>query len=489
MRKTRYIQESTFLLALLPALVVSAGLPLHNRKAQLKTPCDASHYAAAVADNAVSAFEQALGRAQDATVAANKLHLLASKLAGAQKAATTILAAAAGAAAAEAIQKIAAATPNFAKGFAALNEIKGGQIIVDEMLKSKIEDIATVAAASSTAGGTLLKIKPKLQPTANKACHDAQGKPVKTDDKPVEDTGDLTLTLFSLKAETPGTTTGQQLTLCCHASAAQQLAAPGCTDTRDNLGIKGGSFVVQQELSTTRTTAGAAISYSAIASEDTVPNGDTLSAQLTEIVKLENAVQALQNVHESAETKSLASKSDIKEAVARALAGETASYADTKIQKQVDGFLEAVFGKDASTVTGVIVKELKDLIPPKAAFSGAGNTKLEEITDPNQIADATTYYTVRSYIADQEEKNKSSTSPSCTTKTEKAKEPAKTTDECKKHTTNDACKKEKGCDFDEKKDPKCFPAVETEKKDEKSFSSNLRVSVPQVFAAFAALLF
>nr|AGH61103.1 variant surface glycoprotein 545 [Trypanosoma brucei]8Q0E_A Chain A, Variant surface glycoprotein 545 [Trypanosoma brucei brucei]8Q0E_B Chain B, Variant surface glycoprotein 545 [Trypanosoma brucei brucei] len=489
MRKTRYIQEGTVSLALLPALVVSAGIPLHNRKAQINTPCDASHYAAAVADNAVSAFEQALGRAQDATVAANKLHLLASKLAGAQKAATTILAAAAGAAAADAIQKIAAATPNFAKGFAALNEIKGGQIIVDEMLKSKIEDAATVAAASSTSGATIVKIKPKLQPATKRACHDEQGKPTKTQDKAVEVAGDITLTLFSLKAETPGTTTDQKLTLCGHGSPSQDPATASCQNSQANLGIKGGSFIVKHQMQTTRTTTGATASYSAIASEDTVPNGDTITAQLTEIAKLENAVQALQNVHESAEAKSLAGKSDIKEVVARALAGETASYADTKIQKQVDGFLEAVFGKDASTVTGVIVKELKDLIPPKVAFSGAGNTKLEEITDPNQIADATTYYTVRSYIADQEEKNKSSTSPSCTTKTEKAKEPAKTTDECKKHTTNDACKKEKGCDFDEKKDPKCFPKVETEKKDEKSFSSNLRVSVPQVFAAFAALLF
>ncbi|RHW71768.1 variant surface glycoprotein [Trypanosoma brucei equiperdum] len=481
MRQTRYIQVGAFLLALLPALVVSAGIPLHNRKAQLKTPCDASHYATAVGDSAISAFTAALGRAQEASLAANKLHLLASKLTGPHKTVAAILAALTGAAATDAIGKIAAAAPNFARGFAALNEIKGGQMIVAEMLKSKIEDVATVGAASSTAGGTLLKIKPKLQPTPTKACHDDQGKPTKTEDKAAEDTGDVTLTLFSLKAETPGNTHNAKLTLCGHASAGQDPSTTACQDSRDNLRIKGGGFVVKKEITTTSTAAGGTISYSALTERDTVPNGATLTAQLAGVAKLEDAVLALQNVHESGETRALASGSNIKEAVARALAGEAASYADTKIQKQVDGFLEAVFGKDASTVTGVIVKDLKDLIPPKAAFSGAGNTKLKEINDPNQIADTTTYYTVRSYIADQEEKNKNQASPSCPTNAYKTKEPPKTADECKKHTTNEACKKEKGCDFDEKKDPKCFPAVETEKKDEKLFPGNLRVSVSQVF--------
>nr|APD74877.1 variant surface glycoprotein 1125.4357 [Trypanosoma brucei] len=82
-----------------------------------------------------------------------------------------------------------------------------------------------------------------------------------------------------------------------------------------------------------------------------------------------------------------------------------------------------------------------------------------------------------------EVKTKNQASPSCPTKTEKAEEPKKTADECKKHTTEKPCKDEKGCDFDEKKDPKCFPKAETDKKDEKSFSSNMRVSVLQVFAA------
>nr|APD73170.1 variant surface glycoprotein 1125.369 [Trypanosoma brucei] len=78
---------------------------------------------------------------------------------------------------------------------------------------------------------------------------------------------------------------------------------------------------------------------------------------------------------------------------------------------------------------------------------------------------------------------KNQASPSCPTKTEKAEEPKKTPHECKKHKTAEDCKKETGCDFDEKKDPKCFPKAETDKKDEKSFSSNMRVSVLQVFAA------
>nr|AGH59864.1 variant surface glycoprotein 659 [Trypanosoma brucei] len=84
---------------------------------------------------------------------------------------------------------------------------------------------------------------------------------------------------------------------------------------------------------------------------------------------------------------------------------------------------------------------------------------------------------------------KNQASPSCPTKTERAEEPKKTADECKKHTTEKPCKDEKGCDFDEKKDPKCFPKAETDKKDEKSFSRNMRVSVLQVFAALVLAAF
>ncbi|RHW71918.1 variant surface glycoprotein [Trypanosoma brucei equiperdum] len=483
MRQTRYIQVGAFLLALLPALVVSAGIPLHNRKAQLKTPCDASHYATAVGDSAISAFTAALGRAQEASLAANKLHLLASKLTGPHKTVAAILAALTGAAATDAIGKIAAAAPNFARGFAALNEIKGGQMIVAEMLKSKIEDVATVGAASSTAGGTLLKIKPKLQPTPTKACHDDQGKPTKTEDKAAEDTGDVTLTLFSLKAETPGNTHNAKLTLCGHASAGQDPSTTACQDSRDNLRIKGGGFVVKKEITTTSTAAGGTISYSALTERDTVPNGATLTAQLAGVAKLEDAVQNLEKITTTAEAKTLEESGSLKKSLAKALAGDTASYADSKTKKQVDAFLTTVFGKDASTVTGVTVKELKDLKPPKTTFSGAGDTTLEEMSDHNQIADATTYYTVRSYIADQEEKNKNQASPSCPTNAYKTKEPPKTADECKKHTTEKPCKDEKGCEFDEKKPDgeRCFPKAETDKRNEKLFPGNLRVSVSQVF--------
>nr|AGH60472.1 variant surface glycoprotein 1548 [Trypanosoma brucei] len=365
MRKTRYIQGGTFLLALPPVLVASAGIPLHNRKAQINTPCDASHYGAAVGSNAMSAFTAALGRAKKASLAASKLHLLASKLTGGQKAAATILAAATGSKATETIGKIAATTTNFVQGFAALNEIKGGQVVVAEMLKSKIEDFPTVPAASSTSGASIVKIKPKLQPATKRACRDAQDKPTKTQDKAVEDTADVTLTLFSLKAETPGNTHNEKLTLCGHASAGQDPSTTACQDSRDNLGIKGGGFVVKKEITTTSTAAGGTISYSALTERDTVPNGATLTAQLAGVAKLEDTVQNLEKITTRAEAKTLEESGSLKKSLAKAVAGDTASYADSKTKKQVDAFLTTVFSKDASTVTGVIVKELKDLTTPE----------------------------------------------------------------------------------------------------------------------------
>nr|AGH61164.1 variant surface glycoprotein 606 [Trypanosoma brucei] len=93
-------------------------------------------------------------------------------------------------------------------------------------------------------------------------------------------------------------------------------------------------------------------------------------------------------------------------------------------------------------------------------------------------------------VKESKSKQQAAAPVTATTGSEKETE-TKKENECKKHTTSEACKKEKGCDFDEKKPEgeRCFPKVDNDKKDEKSFSRNLRVSVSQVFAAFAALLF
>nr|AGH61142.1 variant surface glycoprotein 584 [Trypanosoma brucei] len=483
MQQRRGAQIEAFLIALLPALAAASSINLHNRKAQLITPCDTSHYAVEMGKQVTTALRTALTRAKEATQTACKLHLLTAALAPTERLAAAILAGSAAAVALEAVAAIEAASEDFSEGLSALAELGGTQLVVAEMLKSKIEDAATIGRASATSTPDILKIKPKIVPATKKACHTDQDAPTKTPNGSEEAAGNIRLKIFSLKAETPGTTHNGKLTLCGHGSAGQNPGTSGvtCTNDQTNLGIKGGNFVVQHELSSERTEANTKISYGAVTSADTIPNGATLTKQLQGIAKLENAVSALQKVTTMPTTQELAKGQEIKDAVARALGGEKASYTDKKIQKQVDELLTAVFGKDESTVTGVIVKGLNKLKPPKAAFNGAGSTTLEQITEPNQIADATTYYIVRSYINGGEQKKKNQENPSCPTKTEKAEEPPKTVDECKKHKTSEDCKKETGCDFDEKKDPKCFPKVEAEKEDEKSFSSNLRVSVTQVF--------
>nr|AGH61148.1 variant surface glycoprotein 590 [Trypanosoma brucei] len=483
MQQRRGAKIEAFLIALPPALAAASSINLHNRKAQLITPCDTSHYAVEMGKQVTTALRTALIRAKEATQTACKLHLLAAALALAERIAANILAGSAAAVALEAVAAIEAASEDFSEGLSALAELAGTQIVVAEMLKSKIEDVATVTTASTTSAPDILKIKPKIVPATKKACHTDQDAPTKTPNGSEEATGNIRLKIFSLKAETPGTTHNGKLTLCGHGSAGQNPGTSGvtCTNDQTNLGIKGGNFVVQHELSSERTEANTKISYGAVTSADTIPNGATLTKQLQGIAKLENAVSALQKVTTMPTTQELAKGQEIKDAVARALGGEKASYTDKKNQKQVDAFLKELFGEKAENVKTTIEKDLKELKPPKSAVGGSGDKKLETINAPQELADAQIYYTVRRFIDEQEGKKKNQENPSCPTKTEKAEEPPKTVDECKKHKTSEACKKETGCEFDEKKDPKCFPKVEAEKEDEKSFSSNLKVSVTQVF--------
>nr|APD72621.1 variant surface glycoprotein 1125.80 [Trypanosoma brucei] len=91
-------------------------------------------------------------------------------------------------------------------------------------------------------------------------------------------------------------------------------------------------------------------------------------------------------------------------------------------------------------------------------------------------------------VKETKQKHQAAAPVTTTTGSEKETE-TKKEDECKKHKTSKDCTKEKGCDFDEKKDPKCFPKDESERRDEKSFSSNLRVSVSQIFAALVLAAF
>nr|APD72575.1 variant surface glycoprotein 1125.22 [Trypanosoma brucei] len=129
-------------------------------------------------------------------------------------------------------------------------------------------------------------------------------------------------------------------------------------------------------------------------------------------------------------------------------------------------------------------EEVKKVPLPATVLGEKTNGKLESVTTITAAAKL-----ILQKIVDENKKPVASKETDNEAKPIKEDKASKTPDECKKHTTSEDCKKEAGCEFDEKKEPKCFQKAETDKKDEKSFSTNLRVSVLQVFAALVLAAF
>nr|AGH59865.1 variant surface glycoprotein 670 [Trypanosoma brucei] len=129
-------------------------------------------------------------------------------------------------------------------------------------------------------------------------------------------------------------------------------------------------------------------------------------------------------------------------------------------------------------------EEVKKAPLPATVLGEKTNGKLESVTTITAAAKL-----ILQKIIDENKKPVASKETDNEAKPIKEDKASKTPDECKKHTTKKPRKDETGCDFDNKKDPKCFPKAETDKKDEKSFSRNLRVYFYKVFVALIFILF
>nr|AGH59908.1 variant surface glycoprotein 735 [Trypanosoma brucei] len=159
-------------------------------------------------------------------------------------------------------------------------------------------------------------------------------------------------------------------------------------------------------------------------------------------------------------------------AVGSIYANLTREKATGDAQDTVNSLITNNFGKPENFKTK-IWDEIEKL---KVPTTGLGEKKEMTLKDVDDIGLATQIMV--QHITDSLQKltSQAEKQPDTTeAKPGKASEPIKSADECKKHTTEKPCKDEKGCDFDEKKDPKCFPKVLTDKKAEKSYFSNLGV--------------
>nr|APD73844.1 variant surface glycoprotein 1125.1690 [Trypanosoma brucei] len=474
------------LLLLLVAGAALQATALHIDKAQVTTPCDAAAYLRHISKEASLRLRDSLGRAKAATEKAAQVKALGASKQATERAAATIIATELERQAHAALQTVLTNLEAITNGIAAAGRLSGGQELLEELKGTEIKDYNKKTAAEAVTDGQALKAEPQIKPAQHGSCKNEDGSRAKVQKTGAASTGTKTsITLLTVKAAAVGTNPGQALTLCGHASTGAITDTSSCTSTNTvNLGLKGGQIFTTTPAAATRANSDTGTNYKITIPTDQVPSQKTVDPDLADIKELEDAIRSIDTITVQLDLEQIANSAALKNTAAKAIGGESASYSDSAIQPRIDSLLKEIFGDKAANVKTNLVQGLDDTKPPKAATGGSGEQKLAEIKDPKALVDAQIYYTVRRFIDGQEEKKKNQATPSCSSKADKPAEPSKTADECKKHTTSEACK-EGGCEFDDKKEPKCFPKVETDKKDEKYFLKNLKVSVLQAFSAIA----
>ncbi|RHW70047.1 hypothetical protein DPX39_090109500 [Trypanosoma brucei equiperdum] len=454
-------------------------------------PCTVATQARALAGQLATTIKAAAVSGAEAVTKAAQMRIMATNGDPAMSAALRTRAAAATRYAAQITSEIAATAEKITGGIAAVEQVAATSEAISFLSVLALSDINPKEAGSHTGTGAK-KLSFTLK-NDHGACY--------TDDtnrqaaregtaKGAEDTDQISIA--SVKITTAASQGGDPLSVCATAGGGTITAGATCQTTGTNVGIKGGTPLVATTVTTRRTSSAGVLKYdTANLAGNTFPTQTELERTLKAIAAGLDAARQLQQKTRPQSWLSIEGFTPENTAVAKILKGEEAKPDAIDTKPLVDSINQQLYGKDNSKLKDKLENGPKHFKPGKAAIDDA-DAKLDSINAPDVLYKAEVFYTLKNYIEEeQEQKKKNQENPSCPTKTEKATEPAKKEDECKKHTTSEDCKKEKGCDFDDKKHEgeRCFPKVETDKKNEKSFSSNLRVSVAQVCAAFIFAVF
>nr|APD74860.1 variant surface glycoprotein 1125.4340 [Trypanosoma brucei] len=475
--------------AVLAATITATSAAIHDNIHKVDSPCAAADYLLGIAGRAQNKLAQQLAAGAEYFRLAQRIKIAAAAKPSPNQLAAQLSTAALEKKATEALSAANGAYSAIINGISAASQLAGTQNLLFELAKLNLPNIQSATDTTFT-GQTGKALTPTLEPTGTGECTTGIDKRADKQTRADPDPSKAEITVYTMQAKPASAALGGELSICAASNTA--AATPGnCKDgsaSNDNLQFIGGKLLELKANKLTRKRS----SNDEYASEGQyhgkLPSEKTIRNLLKKIKAMENAAATLTQTSAITDLKLISEAQEIKDAMARALKGEQGSYTDGKRKAEVDKLLKQAYGEDKKIVEG-ISKLAKEFRPNKAATGGEGDKQLEQITSVDELA-AETYYAIKKIIDEEGQKKKNQASPSCPTKTEKASEPAKTADECKKHTTSEACK-EGGCEFDEKKPEgeRCFPKPESNKKDEKSFSSNLRVSVPQVCAELSLLSF
>nr|AGH60223.1 variant surface glycoprotein 1289 [Trypanosoma brucei] len=329
--------------------------------------------------------------------------------------------------AAEANDKLAANAPALLKGIEALSRLAGSQEAISRLSQLQLQDLNMAAAAAHATTGTKGQLKPKLDDALKAHCvGEDESRQKGSSDENHDGQHKNAITIVTVTPAQPGTALGSYLTIC--GSNSINSGAPDterCTSTQaTNIGFKGGKVFTTAVTVTHSASTGGTTSYTDVGSDATTPNKATLKAELALVLDMLQAATGLGTITPPATIESAFDAASAGTSIAKALAGHEATAEQPNLKEKVKHTTEELFGKERNSIKTQITQLLNTFQPSKAAGSD-GAKKLDSINAPEELSKAATYYTIKNFIDEEEQKKKNQENPSCPTKTGKLEEPKK----------------------------------------------------------------
>nr|ARB50658.1 variant surface glycoprotein [Trypanosoma brucei] len=252
------------------------------------------------------------------------------------------------------------------------------------------------------------------------------------------------LKLFELKAVPKGG--AARAPLMCKRSGSQcattNIAVPRNVPAGTNAGIVGGSIYKETEITESKLASGKFVDSSMTPEKWTTP---TIKAQhaAQAIADWSTALAAVSSKIDVTNPEAFTNTPSFRESYTLATNKKIGKYDDSTDGEKAKNEIKKIYGESANEMRTKFWQKVDNTPLAGAALGTDSSGTIKDITDDKTLARVLMFYTVQwSKKLD----------PAATAAADKSL----SDDKCKTHATEKACKSDEQCDFDEKKDPKCF---------------------------------
>nr|AGH60319.1 variant surface glycoprotein 1387 [Trypanosoma brucei] len=382
--------------------------------------CTAAKQADELATQLAETVTTAVTTATDMLRHSAQLKLLALTSPADVSAAASAAAAVAAKAAAQCLNTVKKKKSAIDKAVKALHEISASAALSSILAELKLNDIAPAAAArfNTIANGPLSF----SMTNSHGACmaRAGQSKPEQTTSKAPPRTKDQ-LAIVTLAVQTAATESVENgaLFICGSDSTTAFSGGQQCRNAATNIGIKGGKVLKTAIVKVSRQDAPPGHEYGAAALNNAVfPHTDTIKNQLADIAAGLDAARGLADSTSSSSWETWSQhkiENKILADVLKAVGKLEESKEDHPLTKTLAAML---YGSDGKKAENAIKTAHTNFKPGKPPIESA-DKKLDSITDPDELYKAETYYTIKKFAEEEEQKKKNQENPSCPTKTDK----------------------------------------------------------------------